>query len=290
MKQAELYWQRTCELGEGPVFNHQTNEFFWVDIMNGLLLQKPLQEENVVEHKFDSAIGFAIPTTQENTMILGVKEGLVLYDLVTSTHKIIAKVPGLDNLAIRFNDGKCDPHGRLWMGTMGFKAQANLGSFYSFTQGKLQEHISPTTISNGMAWSGERFYYIDSPTQMVQVFDYDGEKGAISNARKLAEIDKKIGTPDGMTIDQNGNLWVALYGGSKVIQIDGDSGAMVNEVSVPAPHVTSCTFGGEDFKTLFITTARENMTEAQLAEFPESGSVFAAELEVGGQATDFYEV
>jgi len=290
MKEAELYWQRGCELGEGPVFNHHIHGFFWVDIVNGILLQKSHEEENVIEHQFDSAIGFAIPTTQENTMILGLKKGLALYNLATGTHKIIAQVPGLDNPAIRFNDGKCDPHGRLWMGTMGFKAEPKLGAFYSFTKGNLEEHISQTTISNGMAWWNERFYYIDSPTQMVQVFDYDGKKGAISNGRKLVDIDEKMGTPDGMTIDQNGNLWVALYGGSKVIQIDGDSGEILDEIKVPAPHVTSCTFGGDDFKTLFITTARENMTEAQLKEYPESGSIFAAALKVGGKAANFYAV
>jgi len=288
MKQAQLYWKRDCELGEGPMFNHQTRELFWVDIVNGILLQKPIDEEDVTEHQFDSALGFAIPTTQENVMILGLSEGVALYNLEKRSYEIIAKVQ--DDPAIRFNDGKCDPHGRLWMGTMGFKAEPGLGAFYSLTQGKVQQHLSDRTISNGMAWRGERFYYIDSPMQMVQVFDYNGEKGTISNAQKLADVDENVGTPDGMTIDKNGNLWVALYGGAKVIQVDGMTGEMLDEIAVPAPHVTSCTFGGDDFQTLFITTARENLTAEQMKQYPLSGSVFAVQLGVGGRAANFYQI
>ncbi len=141
-----------------------------------------------------------------------------------------------------------------------------------------------------MAWGTEKYYFIDTATQSVQVFDFDVSSGEIYDPRALSTIAAKLGAPDGMTIDANGNLWVALWGGSRVICIDGRKGNIIDEIRVPAPNVTSCTFGGPGLDTLYITTARTGLSREELDKYPNSGSVFFRELNVKGQKADFYEI
>jgi sugar lactone lactonase YvrE len=125
-------------------------------------------------------------------------------------------------------------------------------------------------------------YYIDTPTRAVTAYDFNSQTGDISNPSTVIEIPKELGAPDGMTIDSEGMLWVALWGGFGVVRIDPESGSILSKVDVPAPQVTSCTFGGDSLDTLYITTARVGMHEDKLAEFPSSGNIFAVNPGVNG--------
>jgi sugar lactone lactonase YvrE len=185
----------------------------------------------------------------------------------------------------RCNDGKCDAEGRLWVGTMSRMFTAGAGSFYSIDQNfKVQKHLDQITISNGMAWSEDNktLYYIDSPTQQVNAFHFDLENGEIRFDRTVIEIPTEMGTPDGMCIDQEGKLWVAHYGGFGVYRWDPVSGKLMEKIELPVPNITSCTFGGENLDILLITTARENLTDSQLGEYPLSGDVFLVQTNTKG--------
>jgi sugar lactone lactonase YvrE len=144
--------------------------------------------------------------------------------------------------------------------------------------------LGKITISNGMAWTSdnETFYYIDSPTQEIRAYQFDLETGEINFDRTVIRVPKELGTPDGMSMDQQGKLWVAHYGGFGVYCWDPDNGKLLKKITLPAPHVTSCVFGGENLDHLLITTARENLTEAQLQEYPQSGDVFLVKTNTQG--------
>ena len=173
----------------------------------------------------------------------------------------------------RFNDGKCDPQGRFWVGTMG--RQEPTGSLYRVEPGfQVTEMLDGVRISNGLCWDEQRgsFDYIDSPTGNIDVFDWEPDSGAIRNRRVLARLPAgQTGVPDGMTIDTAGRLWVAVFDGAAVHCFDPDTGRSLEKISVPAPKTTACWFGGETLDRLFITTAsiRED-PEAQ----PLAGSLF----------------
>jgi sugar lactone lactonase YvrE len=185
----------------------------------------------------------------------------------------------------RFNDGACDADGRLWIGTMSTKITPESGALYKITSDLSPEKmLGKITISNGMAWTSdnETFYYIDSPTQEIRAYQFDLETGEINFDRTVIRVPKKLGTPDGMCLDLEGKLWVAHYGGFGVYCWDPENGKLLKKIALPAPHVTSCVFGGENLDHLLITTARENLTEAQLQEYPESGDVFLVKTNTQG--------
>jgi len=146
------------------------------------------------------------------------------------------------------------------------------------------------TISNGICWLKDftKMFFIDSEENCVLSFDYNIVNGSIENTKVIIMIDKKLGTPDGMTIDEDNNLWIALWGGSAVIKCNPFTGKIIDKIKVAAPNVTSCTFGGENLSTLFITTAREGLTESQLKEFPLSGSLFSYTPNVKGLTANFF--
>ncbi|MEX2396965.1 MAG: SMP-30/gluconolactonase/LRE family protein, partial [Balneolales bacterium] len=185
----------------------------------------------------------------------------------------------------RFNDGKCDPRGRFWAGTMSYEVEEGAGSLYCLNPDLLvDKKITEVTISNGLAWNKQQdtFYYIDTPTRKLCSYDYEDFSGMISNRRVVREFKEDEGYPDGMTIDTEGHLWVALYGGGKVLRIDPANGNIVFEIHLPVPQVTSCTFGGAHFDELYITTCRENMSAEAIREAPLSGSLFKAKVAYKG--------
>ncbi|RZC34273.1 regucalcin-like, partial [Asbolus verrucosus] len=187
----------------------------------------------------------------------------------------------------RFNDGKADKQGRLWFGTMGFEdargVTPNQGLLYKITRENLQNPsvmIAPVNVSNGLTWNkaNNKFYYIDTPTRLVMEYEYNDKRGEIKNGRvafNLSEYQTITGFPDGMTIDRDDNLWIALYGGGAIIKVDPRTSNILRVEAVPAEAVTSVTWGGSNFDTLFVTTSRFGLTREQRLEQPAAGSVFA---------------
>lgn len=280
---AELVLDAKAALGEGPHWDSNEKIIYWVDIL-GMKLHAfdPVTSENRT-FQLDQYIGAAVPG-QEGQFILALQNGIYQFDL--STEKLILLVnPESDKPNNRFNDGKCDAHGRFYVGTMDIDAKDQRGSFYRLgIDGQIHKMLSSVTISNGLAWSPDRtnMYHIDTPTGEVSIFDYDEKTGDISNKQLCVRIPEEMGSPDGMTIDSEGMIWVAHWGGSRVTRWDPHAGNWVDEVIVPAKNVTSCVFGGENLDELYITTARQGMSEEELMEYPFSGGLFKVKTNVRG--------
>jgi sugar lactone lactonase YvrE len=174
------------------------------------------------------------------------------------------------------NDAKCDPAGRLLAGTMAFDLSPHSAALYRVEPDWSFEQIARgVTQSNGIAWSpdGSRMYFIDSATQGVDVFDYDAGTGSAGNRRRLVTIDPAHGIPDGMTADDQGNLWVACFGGAAV-RCFSPAGEQLDEVFFPVTQVTSCAFGGPGLADLFVTTAAYQLSPGQLQGEPHAGATF----------------
>jgi len=171
------------------------------------------------------------------------------------------------------------------MGTMARDATPSAGSLYCIDKNfSVTKKLDNLSIPNGLVWSldNKRMYFIDTPTLSVRSFLFDVETGEIKFEKVVIEIEPDLGMPDGMVIDEEGMLWIAHYNGFGVYRWDPLTGKVLDKVAVPVPQVTSCVFGGENMNLLFITTARENMTDADLFKYPDSGNVFIAETNVKG--------
>lgn len=262
-------------LGEGPVWDGQQQGIFWVDILNGLIhCYHPLIEA-YRRWSVPGMVG-AISLCQDGRLIAALQTGFAFVDLETGVVEPIvdpeSHLP--DN---RFNDGKCDPAGRFWAGTISLSGKTGAGNLYVLDSDlQFTRKLSGVSISNGLAWTPDArtMYYIDTPTQAVAAFDYDPATAEIANLRIVIEIPEKEGFPDGMTIDTDGKLWIAHWDGWQVARWDPLSGEKLSSIRLPAARITSCIFGGEKLQDLYITTAREGLSAKQLAEQPLAGSLF----------------
>lgn len=211
-----------------------------------------------------------------DNVLLAVKGGLINFDLITGNKQWLADIEkGITGN--RCNDGACDSSGRLWVGTMDIDCKDNSGNLYCIDHTmEIKKKINNLTIPNGLVWSldNERMYFIDSPTQCVKSYLFNNENGEIYFENIAVHIPAEIGMPDGMTIDADGKLWVALWGGGAVCRYDPVSGELLDMIKLPAINITSCKFVGENLDTLMVTSAREGLSNGQLEEFPESGNVF----------------
>ena len=285
---AECVLDAKAVLGEGPVWREETQDLVWVDIESArVCCFNPATGENETWDVGEKP-GLAVPT-KRGDLILGTSVGFVRLDLASGVLSPIID-PEQDLPNNRFNDGKVDPEGRLWAGTMGMDEAPNVGSFYRLNRNlsvdKLFDRVS---ISNGLAWTSdqETFYYIDSPTRRVDVFNCDMAAGTVSNRQTAFELPDGMGYPDGMCIDNEGMLWVALWQGWGVARFT-PGGALLAKVEVPVECVTSCCFGGENWDELYITTSSRDLDEAGRAAQPLAGGVFRCRTGIGGPPTNLF--
>jgi sugar lactone lactonase YvrE len=266
------------EHAEGPFW--YGGRFGWVDVMAGRLWVAGYDGETLTDPKsYDVGrpVGAAVPCTAGGWVLAAGTAFLKLEENGTVT-------PLTEDLAdpsqVRMNDGKCDPAGRFWAGTMDNQETRPIGSLYVF-DGRLRTVLDGVTISNGLGWSPDHrlMYYIDTPTDRVDVFDYDKDSGEISGRRPF--VDVHGGHPDGMTVDDEGFLWVALWGGGAVRRYDPD-GRPAGVVHLPVTNVSSCCFGGPGGTTLFITTSQLGLSAEQRAAEPGAGRIFHVTPGVSG--------
>ena len=287
---ARCVFDGKATLGEGPGWDEQRQALVWVDIEQGKICRfYPGQQRNVC-WSAGQREGFVVQT-QTDALLAGGQQGLFLLDPSSGQLQKLehpeAHLP--DN---RFNDAKCDPQGRLWAGTMSCLETAGVGHLYCMDlEGKVSAQLDGITISNGLAWSQDQrtMYYIDTPTRRIDALDFDSETGSISQRRSAFEIPDGMGYPDGMTIDAQGRLWVALWAGWGVGCWDPTSGELLGKVELPVECVTSCCFGGPDYQTLYITTASRDLDKEGWVQQPLAGGLFAAEVGVGGGASQVYQ-
>ena len=276
----EVVGSKISLLGEGPVWDAKQGIIYWIDILKGQLYSLHPKTNTQASIALNQKIGsFAL--SDHGKIIAALKEGIYWVDK-TSGQKELIITPEKHLPNNRFNDGKCDPAGRFWAGTMSLTEEKEAGSLYCIEKNKQtgliesKKMIADLTISNGMAWSrdGKTFYFIDTPTYEIVSYDYDLNTGSIENKKIVVNIDAADGFPDGMTIDAEGMLWVAHWGGWQVTRWNPVTGKKLSSIQLPAAKITSCTFGGDNLTDLYISSARVGLTDAALAQQPLAGSLF----------------
>ncbi|OLF13420.1 SMP-30/gluconolactonase/LRE family protein [Actinophytocola xanthii] len=275
----EVVLEAHATLGEGPVWDPRENVLRWVDIEPGEV------------HRFDPASGedtaFAVGEPV-GTVAARAGGGLVL---ATASGIWACRADGADRRLLhaidtdppggRFNDGKADPWGRFWAGTMLEGTDGAAALYRLDREGPPRPVVTGVSVSNGLGWSpdGTTMYYVDTQTRGVDAFDHDPETGSITNRRRFAEVER--GWPDGLTVDAEGGVWVALWDGWGLCRFAPD-GRREELVELPAQRVTSCAFGGPELSTLYITSARTGLRD--LDGQPLAGALFSAKPGVSGQA------
>ena len=246
----EIAVRANAKLAEGPRWDAATRRLLWVDIEGCELHILESEEDRAIG--LDAMVGAAAPTSS-GAVLVALADRLALVDLADESVRTLVRLP--HGSALRSNDGACDAAGRFWIGTMGLDQTPGAGALYRY-DGRLQRVLDEVTLSNGIGWTRDdtRMYYIDSPVQRVDIFDFELVSGRVDDRRPFVSIDESEGIPDGLTVDDEGGVWVALYGGSCVHRYD-ESGHLDAVLAVPAENVTSCCFGGDDGRSLFVTTA-----------------------------------
>jgi sugar lactone lactonase YvrE len=261
-------------LGEGPYWIPEDSCLLWVDIPNGLLHRTEIPSGATVSSSIGPvsaafpALGGGILTAGGNRLTLHTRKAGPGDGWVSRT---IAEVPAREG--IRFNDASVDPAGRVWVGSMHIDESEPLGALYRLDPGRvLRPVLTGVTVSNGLGWSpdGSRLYYADSPMRRIDVFDYDPATGEAFQRRVLADLSRADGVPDGLTVDLDGCIWVAMWGGG-VLRRFTPNGEQDAVLPVPVSRPTSCAFGGRDLAELYVTTASIGMTEAERAAEPLAG-------------------
>jgi len=246
----EIAVRANAKLAEGPRWDAATGRLLWVDIEGCELHVLESGEDRAIG--LDAMVGVAAPTSS-GAVLVALADRLALVDLADESVRTLVRLP--HGPALRSNDGACDAAGRFWIGTMDLDETPGAGALYRY-DGRLERVLDEVTLSNGIGWTRDdtRMYYIDSPVQRVDIFDFEVASGRIDDRRPFVSIDESEGIPDGLTVDDEGGVWVALYGGSCVHRYD-ESGRLDAVLEVPALNVTSCCFGGDDGRSLFVTTA-----------------------------------
>ena len=279
---AELLQDARAHLGEGPSWSAADGRLLWVDITAGEVhaLDPVTGLDDVVQVGED--VGAVVPTDRPGTVAVAVRRGLGL--LADGAVTLLADVHG-DDASIRMNDGKADPQGRFVAGSMAYDFAPGAASLYRLEHdGSLTTLLDGLTVSNGLAWSadGRTLWFVDTGSPQVDRLTY-GDDG-VSGRALAVDLSAEVGSPDGMTVDAEGMLWVAMWGGSAVLRVSPVDGRVVDRVELPVTQPTSCAFGGPDLATLFVTSARYGLGADELALQPEAGGVFAVRTTVPGAA------
>ena len=263
--------------GEGPVWSKRWGGLRFVDMLAGDVLS--LEADGTVGRRHVGSVAAALRPRSRGGAVIGVERGFALEE----PDGTLTTLPGLwTDTGVRMNEGGCDPDGRFYCGSMAYDKTPAAAALYRLdpdgSTGIVLEHV---TISNGLEWSpdGSRAYYNDTRNQRVDVFDYDREAG-LANRRTFVAVPPEDGRPDGLTVDAEGGVWVALNGGGTVRRYTPE-GVPDAVVQVPPRQVTACAFGGRLLDELYLTTSRENLPPD---EDPLAGSLFRAEVGVRGLA------
>jgi sugar lactone lactonase YvrE len=268
--QADVLFDAKGKLSESPQWSSAEHALYWVDIENALLHRFDWRQRSHECVSLPSPVTMVIPGTP---LLVTSGNSLRHFDWQRRTSQQIAAL-ALDPARVRFNDGKLDPRGRLWLGTMAIDEKSPIAGLYRLTGHTLEQVLARVTISNGIIWRGETMYYADSGTFRVDAFKYDVERGQldVDSRRTILEFPEEAGPPDGMALDVDGNLWIALVKAKRVSCFSPDSGEELARVIVNAAKVSACCFGGPEMKHLFISTGKEGNDDP-----PGSGAMFVAE-------------
>ncbi len=272
-------------LGEGVRWDDRRGELLRVDIVAGRVYRDRVMDDGALVsirvYELPWTVGMIAPVHGDEGWLLGAGRGFV-YLAPDGTHRTIAEV---SPSGTRMNDGACDPQGRFWAGTLADDHHTGGGAFYRLDRsGRTEQMLDGMTIPNGVGWSpdGRTMYLVDSGPRIVRAFTFDSERGTISAGRVLVTVPEDVGSPDGMTVDAAGDLWVAIYGGGQVRRYSPD-GLLLEVLTLPAKQSTCCAFAGPSLHRLYVTTATENWTDEQRRADPAAGLVYRIDTNATGR-------
>lgn len=262
-------------LGECPVWDGKRNALYWIDILTDRLFEFQTRTKTCRTYDLPHLTG-SIVLTDKGDLLAASLDGIYLIEAATRRWTIVISL-GNSMVCQRFNDGKCDPLGRFWVGSMALPGYKKEGVVYAINSGyEILPQITGVHVSNGMAWNQKLniFYHIDTAMRKIFSYKYDHNTGGISNAQTIIEFPAGLEVPDGLTIDSEGMLWVAIWNGGRIARWDPHNNTLLEEIKLPVTRVTSCTFGGEDLDELYVTSARTGLSESALEQQPLAGSLF----------------
>lgn len=280
-------------LGESPVWHRAEGVLYYCDIAGHRLHRLDPAGGRTREWAFDTDLACCAPC-ERGGLLLAMRDGLWQFDPDTGVRTPLA-APPYDPAVERFNDGKCDPRGRFWVGTIFEPRKPPLAALYRYTPGDgLHRMADGVTVSNGLAWSpdGRTMYWTDTTSHTVFALDYDPDAGALSARRVFAQfprrpdgqsLDDYGGRPDGAAVDAEGCYWAAMYEGSRLVRLS-PQGQVLAELRLPVRCPTMPCFGGADLRTLYVTSARHGRPAEELAAQTQAGCVFAFDVDVPGLA------
>lgn len=271
----------TCTLAEGPLYNEKEDTLCFVDIKEKKIHFFSLDSNELNTHEFQKEIG-TFSFTNTNKLIVALSDGLYLYNLKTQDLEFLCN-PETHLPNNRFNDGKCDKMGRFFAGTMDNFEEDISGSLYMYSQKKITQVETKLSISNGLGWNKNftKFYLTDSPKRVIYEYDYDLTNATVSNKKIFTVVKEQDGYPDGLCLDKDDNIYSAHWDGFKITKYAPD-GKILATISLPVPNVSSCCFGGKNYDTLFITTAKKGLSQEELAKYPQSGAIFYKKIDTQG--------
>lgn len=279
---ATLLFDARADLAEGPVWDVESGILWWVDILAGRLHRMNAHGDDdwmAVDARAVSAI--ALRHSPE--LLAACDDGLWFVDPAVGSRRPFVPLEA-DRAETRTNDGQVDAAGRFWIGTMGYD-KSPIGTLYRVEpDGRAEPVLTSLRVSNGIGWSpdGRTMYFVDTPTGRVDVLDFDVSDGSVANRRPFAVLGPDDGSPDGLAVDAEGGVWIALWGGWGVLRYLPD-GSLDRKVALPVAQVTSCAFGGPELEELYITTAAHGLDEAALRGQPHAGGIFRFRPGVAGR-------
>jgi sugar lactone lactonase YvrE len=281
--QAELVIDAKSILGGNPYWDEQTQTLCWVDLMDSKVYTYSPETHTNRWLEVNQYVGAYLPR-QNGGAVIALQTGVYL--LHPHTKEVIPVFSSDPNLAeSRFISGKCDPAGRFWAGTSDLEGKRPWGTLYCMNHDHtLRPVLVNATLPWGMAWSpdGRVMYFIDAPTREIVAFDFCLETGSLDQKRVVVEFPEGSGWPAGMTVDEEGKLWVAHWGGARISRWDPVTGRLLSAVNLPVSQVTACFFGGAQLDELYITTGRYQLSEKELTRQPQAGGVFRIKLDIKG--------
>jgi sugar lactone lactonase YvrE len=285
-------------LGESPVWHPHEQVLYYCDIPQHQLLRFNPQTDELRQWNFDTDIASFAPM-QNGQLLLAMRDGLWCFDPQTGalTRRVVEPPYSTDKE--RFNDGKCDPQGRFWVGTLYEPRDAELAALYCFSANRLEKKFSGVTALNGLAWSPDArtIYWSDTKAHTVYAATYESQNGQLTGPRTFASFAPRNpqqplanygGRPDGAAIDAEGCYWVAMFEGQRLVRLS-PRGEVICEVRLPVRCPTMPCFGGPHLKTLYVTTSRQSRPIDELQEQPHAGCVLALEVDVEGLPVSFVQ-